>query len=270
MQYVEINNLNFSYNKIVNILKNINVTIKKNEFTLLVGENGAGKSTLLRIIAGMHLVRDYDTFQILNSCSPNDQFNGLAYLGNTWKKNVGFIGNLNYCCDIKVKNLMRKNQELYRNRRDELIKILNISLDWKMHEVSDGERKKVQIMLALLKPFKLLLIDEFTNELDVVVRDNLFKYLKNECVTRGASIIYATHIFDNLENYVTDVIFISNKTCDKKKTLREFNIKNSLYQSVKDKIIKNKNIEPVSINIDKKILGPQGGWSSGRSQNLNL
>ena len=268
MVVVDIQNLNFSYYDNVNILNNINLNIKSSEFNLLVGDNGAGKSTLLRIIAGMHLVRDYDIFSVLGNSSPNDQFNGLAYLGNTWQKNQAYVGNLNYCCDIKVTNLMKKNQEKYKLRRDILVNLLNINLDWKMHEVSDGERKKVQIMLALLKPFKLLLIDEFTNELDVVVRDNLFKYLKKECLTRNASIIYATHIFDNLHNYIDNIIFISNKTCDTKKSLKEFNIENSLYLSVKNKILNNKNAQPLNYSFDKKILGPQGGWSSGRSQNI--
>jgi len=62
---VNIQNLNFSYYNNDNILNNINLNIKSGEFNLLVGENGAGKSTLLRIIAGMHLVRDYDTFSII-------------------------------------------------------------------------------------------------------------------------------------------------------------------------------------------------------------
>ena len=67
------------------------------------------------------------------------------------------------------------------DRRDELVKILDIDLDWKMHQVSDGQRKRVQIMLGLLKPFKFLIIDEFLNELDVVIRDRFFKYLTKEC-----------------------------------------------------------------------------------------
>jgi CCR4-NOT complex subunit CAF16 len=268
MTTINISNLDFSYDRRNNILNNINLQVDEREFVLLVGENGAGKSTLLRIISGMHLVQNYNSFKILGNSSPNDQFNGLAYLGNTWKKNVGYIGNLNYCCDIKVCDLMKKNQNKYSERRDELVKLLNINLNWKMHEVSEGERKKVQIMLALLKPFKLLLIDEFTNELDVVVRDNLFKYLKNECTTNNASIIYATHIFDNLEKYITNVVFICNKTCHNKKTLNEFILEDNLYNSVKNKIINNKNLQSINNKIDKHLLGPQGGWSSGRSQNI--
>ena len=101
----------------------------------------------------------------------------------------------------------------------------------------------------------------------VQTRTSIFP-LKKECLTRNASIIYATHIFDNLHNYVDNIIFISNKTWDAKKSLKEFNIENSLYLSVKNKILNNKNAQPLNYSFDKKILGPQGGWSSGRSQNI--
>ena len=152
MVVVDIKNLNFSYYNNDNILNNINLNIKSSEFNLLVGENGAGKSTLPRIIAGMHLVRDYDTFSIIGNSSPNDQFNGLSYLGNTWQKNQAYVRNLNYCCDIKVSNLMKKNQEKYKLRRDILVNLLNINLDWKMHEVSHGERKKIPNYVGFVKP----------------------------------------------------------------------------------------------------------------------
>ena len=98
--------------------------------------------------------------------------------------------------------------------------------------------------------------------------ERVLKYFKNECLTRNASIIYATHIFDNLDNYVDNIIFISNKTCHTKKSLKEFNIENNLYLSVKNKILNNKNTNSLYPNFDKKILGPQGGWSSGHSQNI--
>ena len=92
-----------------------------------------------------------------------------------------------------------------------------------MHKVSDGQRKRVQkIMLALLKPFKLLIIDEFLNELDVVIRDRFFSYLNKECELRNGAIIYATHIFDNLEKWINKVIYISNGVCTEKKKFNHF------------------------------------------------
>ena len=99
--------------------------------------------------------------------------------------------------DIRAGDMMKKWQNENIDRRDELVKILDIDLDWKMHQVSDGQRKRVQIMLGLLKPFKFLIIDEFLNELDVVIRDRFFKYLTKECKMRNGAIIYATHVFDD-------------------------------------------------------------------------
>ena len=88
-----------------------------------------------------------------------------------------------------------------------------------MHQVSDGQRKRVQIMLGLLKPLKCYLY-EFTNELDVVIRDKFFNYLDKECKLRNASIIYATHIFDGIEDWATHVIYLSNVLVNQNKQFK--------------------------------------------------
>jgi CCR4-NOT complex subunit CAF16 len=46
-----------------------------------------------------------------------------------------------------------------------------------MHQVSDGQRRRVQIVLGLLQPWDVLLLDEVTVDLDVVVRANLLNFL---------------------------------------------------------------------------------------------
>lgn len=67
-----------------------------------------------------------------------------------------------YQADIPVKEMMLKLQEAHPDRRDELMKVLEINPEWRMHQVSDGQRRRVQIMLGLLRPFSLLLLDEIT------------------------------------------------------------------------------------------------------------
>ncbi|XP_065638103.1 ABC transporter I family member 21-like, partial [Quercus suber] len=66
-------------------------------------------------------------------------------------------------------------------RRDKLIDLLDIDLRWRMHKVSDGQRRRVQICMGLLHPFKVLLLDEVTVDLDVVARMDLLDYFKEEC-----------------------------------------------------------------------------------------
>ncbi len=80
-----------------------------------------------------------------------------------------------------------------------------------MHQVSDGQRRRVQIFLGLIRPFKILLLDEVTVSLDVVVRQDLLRYLRRESEQRGATILYATHIFDGLDDWPTHLHYLCNK-----------------------------------------------------------
>ena len=93
-------------------------------------------------------------------------------------------------------------------RRDELVKVLGIDLNWRMNECSDGQRKKVQIMIKLLKPFKVCIIDEFAADLDILSRSHFFEYLSKECAERGASVVYATHIFDQADSWASHIAFM--------------------------------------------------------------
>ena len=59
-------------------------------------------------------------------------------------------------------------------------------------QVSDGQRRRVQLCAGLLKPFKVLLLDEITVDLDVLGRADLMNFLRQECEQRGATIIYVS------------------------------------------------------------------------------
>ena len=66
------------------VLNKINLNLNRGDRCLLVGINGSGKSCLLRTMAGMHIVREGDLI-INNKNSFQDQCNGLAFLGESWK-----------------------------------------------------------------------------------------------------------------------------------------------------------------------------------------
>lgn len=95
-------------------------------------------------------------------------------------------------------------------RRARLVQLLDIDLDWSMMTVSDGQRRRVQICMGLLKPFKVLLCDEITVDLDILGRLDLLRFLAEECEERGATVVYATHIFDGMEEWMTHIAFASN------------------------------------------------------------
>lgn len=94
----------------------------------------------------------------------------------------------------------------YSERRDELVQILDIDLTWRMHAVSDGERRRVQLAMGLLRPWRVLLLDEITVDLDLLTRSNFLAFLKRETENRPCTIVYATHILDNLAQWPTHLV----------------------------------------------------------------
>ncbi|OAE19761.1 hypothetical protein AXG93_2958s1370 [Marchantia polymorpha subsp. ruderalis] len=106
-------------------------------------------------------------------------------------------------------------------RRQKLIELLDIDLRWRMHKVSDGQRRRVQICMGLLQPFEVLLLDEITVDLDVVARLDLLEFFKEECEQRGACIVYATHIFDGLETWASHIAYVEDGTLKRAQLMSE-------------------------------------------------
>lgn len=50
----------------------------------------------------------------------------------------------------------------HKTRRDQLLDILDVDLDWHMHAISDGERRRVQLVMGLMADWDVLLLDEVT------------------------------------------------------------------------------------------------------------
>ena len=111
--------------------------------------------------------------------------------------------------DIPARQMLNSLPDIDPQRIQRLIDVLDIDPEWRMHLVSDGQRRRVQIAMGLLKPFDVLLLDEITVDLDVLGRADLMKFLKEECADRNATVIYATHIFDGLESWPTHVMYVA-------------------------------------------------------------
>ena len=126
---------------------------------------------------------------------------GVTYLGLEW------VLNPIVRTDIDVPTLLASvGGDYYTARKEELVEILDIDLKWRMHAVSDGERRRVQLAMGLLRPWSVLLLDEITVDLDLLSRSNFLAFLKKETETRACTIVYATHILDNLAGWPTHLV----------------------------------------------------------------
>lgn len=95
-------------------------------------------------------------------------------------------------------------------RTEILLNVLDIDVKWRMHQISDGQRRRVQLCMGLLHPWELLLLDEVTVDLDVVARADFLNFLKIETEERGCTIVYATHIFDGLGDWATHIAHVAD------------------------------------------------------------
>lgn len=286
---VTVGNLTFQYfNKTV--LRGINLDLMPGQRCLLIGANGAGKSTFLRVLAGKHMPPSTAVLSVLGTRAPQDQNGGLAYLGNNWSRTVAFAAsNVAYQCDIPVREMSSKLQAEFPERRDHLVELLGINLDWKMHQVSDGQRRRVQIMLGLIRPFKVLFMDEITVDLDICARQDLLTFLQEECDNRGAAIVYATHILDGLADWVTHCMYLeAGGLCETGAIpVSEFpgysqnriaGTANPLLRAIETKMRADRKIagvelsEGASMQLNDEgasMKGKQGGYGSGRA-NANI
>ena len=128
----------------------------------------------------------------------------MTYLGLEW------VLNPIVRTDIGVRELLRSvGGDAYPERRDELVGVLDIDCEWRMHAVSDGERRRVQLAMGLIRPWKVLLLDEITVDLDLLSRSSFLGWLKGETERRACTIVYATHILDNLAAWPTHLVHMS-------------------------------------------------------------
>lgn len=207
-------------------LQDIGLALPRGTRCLLCGANGAGKSTLLQVLGGKYMV-NRDAVKVNGRPPFHDtkltSSGELAFLGTTWRRSVGCAGNnVAMAADVTAEVMLSGIEGADDARRRRLIELLDIDLGWSLMHVSDGQRRRVQIAMGLLRPYDVLLLDEITVDLDVVGRLDLLDFLREECETRGCTVVYATHIFDGLEGWVTHLAYVENGRMKRYGAVEEF------------------------------------------------
>jgi len=195
------------YNKKVDALKSISLTIKQGEIFCLLGVNGAGKTTLSSILATLHpatsgdilyndrsIYQDLYTYRRALGFCPQQQ-NLDEYL--TVKQNLIFAGRYflmtKSAIEAKVGLLM---EEL------ELEKYTDSHID----TLSGGNKQRTLIARALVHDPKIVILDEPTVGLDPDIRRKLWDLIK-QLQMNGVTIIITTHYLDEAE-YLSDRVCI--------------------------------------------------------------
>lgn len=187
-------------------LENISFNLPKGYIMGYVGQNGAGKTTTLNLITNL-LKRDTGEIRI----------NGISYEKNLieYKESIGFIGDEFffpkefYLKDIRniLKNFYKSFNEKEFNR---MISTWNLPENKKLGEYSRGMKIKLMFADVLSRDTKLLILDEATNGLDPVVRDDVLTLLQEYIADGERSVLFSTHILSDLEQIADYICFIDN------------------------------------------------------------
>lgn len=194
---VTINNINLDINK-KNILKECSLVINKGEVLSVLGTNGSGKSSLLSIILGD---------QKANS-------GNISYFPSKrklFKKISTVYDNQLIFPQLKVKEVIQFFCKGYGvSLSDFNSAYLTFGLDKisnsLIKELSQGERVKVNIFIAILPKPELLIMDEPFAALDPTIKDKLWQSIKLYCKT----IVYTTHDWVLAESYSDKIMFIKD------------------------------------------------------------
>lgn len=170
------------------ILKNVSLTLEEKEKVALVGLNGAGKSTLLKILASEEIV---DEGKIIRKKDLR-----IAYL----PQNPVFDEQCTIFETIQKVSTQAEEYEM----KSILTKLGFSDLNLKVGILSGGQRKRVALACALLKPCDCLILDEPTNHLD----NEMVAWLENYLLRFNAAVFMVTHdryFLDRITNKIVEI-----------------------------------------------------------------
>ncbi|HKK62788.1 MAG TPA: ABC transporter ATP-binding protein [Bacteroidales bacterium] len=213
---IEFNNIDLGYPPEHILLEKIHASGFRGELIALMGRNGSGKSTLLRSIAGLSNPLHGDIIvkgKPLETIKRQALARLLTYVGTA----VHVPENLTVYEMVSLgrhpfTNWWGKLKSDDVNAVNESLKFVDMQdfTQKKMLTLSDGERQRVLIAMALSQDVEMILLDEPTAFLDIPNRMNMIRVL-HEMSQKGKTIIYSTHDFDTALQFADKIWLLHDR-----------------------------------------------------------
>jgi ABC-2 type transport system ATP-binding protein len=181
-------------------LKSLDLELRAGQFTALLGPNGAGKSTLFQVLTGL-FAADEGEVEVAGHSLRHGASAALRHIGVVFQQisldmDLSIRRNLLFQADL---------QGLPRALAKERIAAgcarmgVDADLDRTVRELSGGNRRKVELVRAILHQPAVLLMDEATVGLDPKSRRDLLAALRDDVRERGVCVLWATHLVEEAE-----------------------------------------------------------------------
>lgn len=240
MNTLEVNGLEKKYKDFT--LENITLVLPKGFICGYVGQNGAGKTTTLDLITHQKKADDGVV-----------KINGMEYDENPrkYKEMIGYVCDKCYFPnDFNLLDVKRVLKDFYQTFQEDkfmtLCKKWNLPEKKKIKDYSKGMSIRLMFAGVLARDTKLLILDEATNGLDPVVKQEILEILQDYIQDGEKSVLFSTHILSDLEE-IADYIFFLH---DGKKVF--FDTKEEI--SEKYLLVKG-GLEELTEEISKKLKG---------------
>lgn len=218
---LSLDNINKSFSG-VSVLQSICWDVHKGKVHALLGENGAGKSTLIKIISGVYSLSSGKVFldgEELHFTSPQDAVKSGI---NVIYQETSLIPTLSVLENVFLGIEPMKNHVFdVRNMEERfgsLIEKVGVNIDRNIKSSSLGvaEKKIVEIMKALARDSRLIIMDEPTDSLSGKEVDLLFDVI-SDLKSKGVTIIYITHFLDEVFRISDQITILKDGilVCDK-------------------------------------------------------
>ncbi|HWJ35025.1 MAG TPA: ABC transporter ATP-binding protein [Steroidobacteraceae bacterium] len=184
-------------------LDHANFAVETGRIVGLIGPNGAGKTSALRAILGL---TSYEgQLKVLD----REPFTHRAALMN----DACFIADVAVLpawlrVDQAIDFVAGVHPRFRRDRAHALLAKTQITGKRRMRELSKGMKTQVHLALTMAIDAKLLVLDEPTLGLDILARRSFYDALVNDYMDETRTILITTHQVEEVENLLTDVIFI--------------------------------------------------------------
>ncbi len=191
--------------KSVAAVDGLNMRVERGSIYGFLGRNGAGKTTTIRVLAGLAKATS-GSARVLGRDAAQDS---VAILERT-----GFVIDKMLLPSMNGNDLIRFNCGFFPGWSDAMAKryaeALEIPMDRKFKKLSQGNKTKLCLLLAMAQNPELLVLDEPTAGLDPVITDQLLRVLVEDFANDGRTILMSSHHLSEVER-VADWVGIIDK-----------------------------------------------------------
>ena len=189
----------------VTALDNFDLAVEPGRIVGLIGPNGSGKTTALKALLGLATVDEGDV-EVLG-LSPYEErprmMEQVAYIAD-----VGTLPRW-----MRVRELLQFSEEVHdsfdRAMAEAVLAKTQVTADRRIGTLSKGMTVQLHLALVMAIDARLLVLDEPTLGLDIVYRQQFYDQVLNDYYTEQRSILITTHEVHEIENILTDVVFIN-------------------------------------------------------------